>query len=220
MKNKEIERKFLLNDETWKHEQIISDIDITQIYFKKSLGFTSFLQKKESGDIIVSIKREKFNLLLVLDEKSKNIILSQKEIVFDENGIFELDENKKWAIRVRSSIEYKINNMNTSYELTIKGPTLGISKFEINISTSDYVFLSALKYVEGQNIPFISKNRKTIKNDEKTIWEIDTFNFPVSYKGLVLAEIELPSESYHFKKPNWLGKEVTYDQNFTNSNMV
>jgi adenylate cyclase len=34
---------------------------------------------------------------------------------------------------------------------------------------------------------------------------------------LIIAEIELNSESESFEKPNWLGKEVTNDVRFFNS---
>ena len=38
-------------------------------------------------------------------------------------------------------------------------------------------------------------------------------------KGLVLAEIELPMENTPFKKPDWLGEEVTGNPIYYNSTM-
>jgi adenylate cyclase len=35
--------------------------------------------------------------------------------------------------------------------------------------------------------------------------------------GLVIAEIELDSETESFEKPSWIGKEVTNDERFYNA---
>ena len=47
------------------------------------------------------------------------------------------------------------------------------------------------------------------------VWEADEFFGENA--GLVLAEIELPSEDTPFDKPAWLGEEVTFDGRFTNA---
>ena len=49
-------------------------------------------------------------------------------------------------------------------------------------------------------------------------WEIDEFRVPNA--GLVMAEIELPSEDTPFVKPAFLGEEVTHDARYYNANMV
>ena len=62
----------------------------------------------------------------------------------------------------------------------------------------------------------IEKIRYIIPHGALTI-EVDEF---LSHKkGLVLAEIELPIENTPFKKPDWLGKEVTGNPNYYNSKM-
>ena len=38
-------------------------------------------------------------------------------------------------------------------------------------------------------------------------------------EGLIIAEIELNSETEPFSKPEWLGKEVTGDVKYYNSNL-
>ena len=48
---------------------------------------------------------------------------------------------------------------------------------------------------------------------------IEVDEFLSHKKGLVLAEIELPIENTHFKKQDWLGKEVTGNPNYYNSKM-
>jgi len=49
----------------------------------------------------------------------------------------------------------------------------------------------------------------------KHIIEVDVFEG--ANKGLILAEIELQSETESFEKPNWLGKEVTGDVKYYNA---
>ncbi len=46
-------------------------------------------------------------------------------------------------------------------------------------------------------------------------WEVDEFH--EEDDGLIIAEIELPSEDTQFDKPQWLGKEVTQDTTYYNS---
>ena len=46
-------------------------------------------------------------------------------------------------------------------------------------------------------------------------WEVDVFHG--ENEGLVLAEIELPSETTPFERPVWLGQEVSGDRRFYNS---
>ena len=47
------------------------------------------------------------------------------------------------------------------------------------------------------------------------VWEVDEFFGENA--GLVLAEIELPSESTPYAIPDWIGEEVTEDSRFTNA---
>ena len=62
----------------------------------------------------------------------------------------------------------------------------------------------------------IEKIRYIIPHGALTI-EVDEF---LSHKKeLVLAQIELPMENTPFKKPDWLGKEVTGNPNYYNSKM-
>ena len=50
------------------------------------------------------------------------------------------------------------------------------------------------------------------------IYEVD--EFLGDNEGLVLAEIELPSEGAVFDRPAWLGEEVTGDPRYYNSRLV
>ena len=56
--------------------------------------------------------------------------------------------------------------------------------------------------------PFEGQERK---------WEVDVFHDRL--KGLVLAELELSSETEPFSRPDWLGEEVTGAPRYYNANM-
>jgi adenylate cyclase len=50
------------------------------------------------------------------------------------------------------------------------------------------------------------------------VWEVD--EFAGDNAGLVVAEVELPSEDAAFVRPDWLGEEVTHDARYFNSNLA
>ncbi|MDR0660327.1 MAG: CYTH domain-containing protein [Prevotellaceae bacterium] len=65
--------------------------------------------------------------------------------------------------------------------------------------------------------PLIEKTRYKVPWG-KNIWEIDEFHG--DNEGLIVAEIEMPSEDYQFELPPWVGKEVTDDSRYLNANLV
>lgn len=99
--------------------------------------------------------------------------------------------------------------------ITIKGTTNdnGLSRFEWEKEIPLADAQSLLKLAEPG---VIDKTRHLIKNtDGKHIWEVDEFHG--DNEDLVMAEIELESESDTFDKPSWLGKEVTGDKRYYNA---
>jgi adenylate cyclase len=50
---------------------------------------------------------------------------------------------------------------------------------------------------------------------EKRIIEKKRYN-----AGLIVAEVELESEGQAFRKPEWVGEEVTADPRYFNSNLI
>lgn len=62
----------------------------------------------------------------------------------------------------------------------------------------------------------IKKNRYEVKVGEH-LFEIDEFQG--DNEGLIIAEIELTSENEEFINPTWLGKEVTGDIRYYNSQL-
>jgi len=98
--------------------------------------------------------------------------------------------------------------------LTIKGENTGATRaeFEYEIPLGDAREL--LNLCDG---PLIEKYRRKLQHGGD-LWEVD--EFLGENAGLVVAEIELQSESQTFVKPNWVGDEVTHDARYYNSNLV
>lgn len=99
--------------------------------------------------------------------------------------------------------------------ITIKGTPndTGLSRFEWEKEIPLVDAQSLLKLAEPG---VIDKTRHLIKNtDGKHTWEVDEFHG--DNEGLIMAEIELESESDLFDKPSWLGKEVTGDKRYYNA---
>jgi adenylate cyclase len=97
--------------------------------------------------------------------------------------------------------------------LTIKGKSseTGISRFEwekeIPINEAKELLLLCEKGV-------IEKTRYEIQVGQH-LFEVDEFHG--ENEGLIMAEVELQSESEIFEKPIWLGDEVTQDNRYYNS---
>lgn len=118
-----------------------------------------------------------------------------------------LNTQKERVVRVR--IE------GAKAKLTIKGVTTGVtrSEFEYVIPVEDASILL-------DNLcekPLIDKHRHAEVHGGKT-WEIDVFHG--DNEGLVVAEIELESETEAFVRPNWAGDEVSSDPRYFNSNLL
>ncbi|WP_405208613.1 CYTH domain-containing protein [Aquimarina sp. LLG6339-5] len=118
-----------------------------------------------------------------------------------------LNSNPQRAVRVRIKGEKGF--------LTIKGKSndSGTSRFEwekeIDIKEAQALLQLCEKGV-------IQKTRYEVKVGDH-IYEIDEFYG--ENEGLIVAEIELSDEHEKFQKPDWLGKEVTGDSKFYNSQL-
>lgn len=64
----------------------------------------------------------------------------------------------------------------------------------------------------------IDKTRYIIPEPGGLKYEVDEFYG--DNQGLIIAEIELPSEDSKFVKPDWLGKEVTGDVRYFNAMLM
>jgi len=139
---------------------------------------------------------------LVLSESFKNQAFKKTRIV---QGF--LSTHPERTVRVRIKGEYGF--------LTVKGISneTGTTRleWETKISVSEAEIL--LTICEPNQI---EKIRYEIRV-ENNIFEVD--EFLGENEGLILAEIELTSENEIFIKPEWLGKEVTGDVRYYNSQL-
>ena len=102
--------------------------------------------------------------------------------------------------------------------LTIKGKRSanGISRFEWEKEITKEEALALLGLNEGG---CVEKTRYLVPNsDGRHTWEVDVFHG--DNEGLVMAEIELTDENDAFDKPDWLGKEVSDDYRYYNSQLL
>ncbi len=111
----------------------------------------------------------------------------------------------------------RVRTAGTRTFLTVKGRTSesGASRaeFEYEIPLRDGELM-----LEGLAIrPLIEKTRYRV-TAEGLVWEIDVF--AGANEGLVVAEVELSSETTAFELPGWIGEEVTGDTRYYNANLV
>lgn len=115
-------------------------------------------------------------------------------------------ENVTVRVRVRDEQAY----------LTIKGPSEdgGLSRYEFEKQITLEEAQHLLRLCRGG---VIDKRRYLVKSGEHT-FEIDEFYG--DNEGLVMAEVELKNADETFKKPEFIGMEVTGDRRFYNKHML
>ena len=99
--------------------------------------------------------------------------------------------------------------------LTVKGKAnqSGVSRFEWEKQISQAEAEALLHLCEPG---IIEKIRYEVSVEDHT-FEID--DFLGENEGLIVAEVELGTENEPFSKPEWLGKEVTGELKYYNSNL-
>jgi len=98
--------------------------------------------------------------------------------------------------------------------ITIKGKTTGFSRheFEYPVPVDE-----AREIIDLFCDDTIRKKRYLVHHENHT-WEVDVFDG--LNEGLILAEIELADEKTTFKKPDWLGREVTGNPDYYNAMLM
>ena len=99
--------------------------------------------------------------------------------------------------------------------LTIKGPSdaKGMSRYEFEKEISAEEAAHLFELCEPG---IIDKTRYLVRAGNHT-FEIDEFYG--DNEGLVMAEVELQSETETFEKPSFIGQEVTGDRRYYNSHL-
>ncbi|QIL40075.1 CYTH domain-containing protein [Pedobacter sp. HDW13] len=98
--------------------------------------------------------------------------------------------------------------------LTIKGQTVGTTRLEYEY---EIPLTEAVELLDHFSQAELSKTRYEIAFEGK-VWEVDVFSG--HNEGLIVAEIELESETETFNLPDWVSKEVTEEEKYYNSNLT
>lgn len=137
---------------------------------------------------------------LVKDDSYKRLSDNNSTI---RQGFLSRDPERTVRVRVRDDQGF----------ITIKGKGDGAAhpEFEYAIPLDDAVRLMSLC-----EPPVIEKTRYIVMHDGNR-WEVDEFHG--SLEGLVIAELEVPSEDYRFSLPPFVGREVTGNPKYYNSQL-
>jgi len=120
-------------------------------------------------------------------------------------GYLNSDENRNVRVRVVEDRGY----------LTVKGISQGATRVEYEYEIPKAEADAMLDNLCEQ--PLIIKKRFKIEF-KGFVWEVD--EFLGENQGLIIAELELESETQTFIKPEWIGVEVTGDPKYFNSNLI
>lgn len=122
-----------------------------------------------------------------------------------KQGYLNSDKNRTVRIRIADNNAF----------ITIKGKSneAGTSRFE---------WEKEIKKQEAEDLlllcePCILEKTRYLVSVGLHTYEVDEFYG--DNKGLIIAEVELNTESECFTKPNWLGREVTGDIKYYNSSI-
>ncbi|MBS7743534.1 CYTH domain-containing protein [Chelatococcus sp. HY11] len=126
------------------------------------------------------------------------------------------------SIRLRDGIlafydgrKIRIRFYNEKATLTVKGPRRGLvrDEFEYEIPASDGLILLE-QHCKGD---VLEKTRHHIIFGERE-WVVDEYHGLL--EGVILAEVELPSEEACLVLPDWVAKEVTQLEKYRKVNLV
>ena len=98
--------------------------------------------------------------------------------------------------------------------LTVKSLGNGVSRpeFDYAIPVADAEAMLA-QFCGGR---VIEKTRWYVPAAEPGLeWEVDEYHGP--FAGHYTAELEIPDEGFVFRRPDWLGRELTLDPRYTNA---
>ncbi len=137
---------------------------------------------------------------LVLDDSFKHEAFSKSHI---QQGYICSERGRTVRVRIRDERAY----------LTIKGPSEngGLSRYEFE---REIPLEDARQMMQFCDPGIIDKTRWLVKSGKHT-FEVDEFFG--DNEGLVVAEVELSYEDEPYKKPHFIGKEVTGDRRYYNS---
>jgi len=139
---------------------------------------------------------------LVLDDSYKALSYNHSHIM---QGYICRGQGKTVRVRIRDAQGF----------ITIKGPSFdgGLSRYEFE---QEIPLADAEQLMKLCESGVIDKTRWLVKASEH-VFEVDEFHG--DNEGLVVAEVELSNADESFKKPHFIGKEVTGDRRYYNAQL-
>lgn len=110
----------------------------------------------------------------------------------------------------------RIRKQDKEYYMTYKSKGMMVRE-EYNLPLGEEGYLHLLKKADGN---ILTKRRYLIPLEDGHTAELDVFHG--IKEGFIMVEVEFASEkeAEEFVVPEWFAKEVTYDSNYHNSNMI
>ena len=139
----------------------------------------------------------------LVDNDDWRIAINQTTHLMD--GLIALTNGRKVRVRVYPD----------RATLTVKGRRKKSSRDEYEYLIPRPDALEMLSKLCGGNV--VEKTRHTLLHGPDE-WVVDVYHGLLD--GIVLAEIELKSVADVFDRPQWLGREVTEDEDYRKINMV
>ena len=133
---------------------------------------------------------------VTLDEG--NIVWNGHNLAKGEDGLVNI---KTWRIRLQDGEAI----------LTAKGSRTGATATEFEWPLSKDLFDS----LSLEGLPSVTKTRYLWDGEDGLLWEVDEFESPL--EGLIIAEVELESESQPVIIPSWTGLELTGIRGWSNA---
>jgi CYTH domain-containing protein len=131
-----------------------------------------------------------------------------------------------WQYYMSEDIRLRIATHSDGHEVanfTIKTDNKTLmtrNEFESIVSIEDAKSLAHVLTKSEVGLGPVRKSRHVFNHDGTVKWEVDIFHG--SNEGLIIAEVEIPNEDYDLKLApyGWIGKEVTEDERYYNSNLA
>jgi CYTH domain-containing protein len=195
----EIERKFLIQSDDWR------SLATPKLYRQGYIDTEANKQvsiHRQADDYYLLIQTPQVQTRLELPRQFGPELMALSRVIAPNQG----------QLRSADGLTLRPRIAGQTGLFTIKTRSTGISRseyeFEIPLAQANQLLDQVC------DRPLIEKYRSKIKIDHLT-WEVD--EFLGENVGLILAEVELDSESQTFDIPTWIGEEVSGMAQYFNS---
>lgn len=167
----------------------------------------------------VFLRRELLILQIEIENPKEDMALEiEHKFLVEEDSYIEMAvevrEIRQGYLQRDPARTVRIRTVGDRGYVTVKGITVGDTRreYEYEIPLADAREMLAMCLP-----PVIEKRRYVVPFAGKT-WEVDRFGGPLA--PLVTAEIELSEPGEHYETPPFVGREVTGDPAYYNSNLL